>query len=665
MTSMRLLQHFAVLTLMTLTRSAMAQQTTPVGAPPVPTDGISEGLPYKLFQFHCTGCHGNIAEAPPVDILKKLTPEKIYEVISTGSMKGQAAHLKDDEKVAIAEALGGRKMGKSVSGDASTMSNRCPADLASKSAPSAASWNGWSPDPENNTRFQTVGAAKMTPASVARLQLKWAFGLPVTTSAYSQPVVVGGKLFIGSDSGYFYALDPSTGCVHWSFRANAGIRSTPMIGPVQAGSSQAAAFFGDIRGNVYAVDVSHGDLLWSVPVDSHPLSRITAGVRVYDGRVYVAVASLEEPEAGSFTYKCCTFRGIVAALDATTGKQIWKYYTLPPATPQVTSTGIKFMGPSGAGVWGPVTIDTKRRAVYFSTGNAFSDPDVGGADAVMAVHMDTGKSLWTRQVLRGDVRSSGNCAAVTALMKLPADYPRGVNRRPVGDAPPAAEPQSAGQAGGRGRGGTVRTRKEVGYPENYYCPENRGPDVDFSAGVMLVDLPNGKSLVVAAQKSGVVWAFDPDKNGELVWNSDISRGQVVFGGATDGEKGYFAMRGGALAAVRLSDGVEQWAHWIDPQPSMQNHRGISAAVSLIPGAIFTAGLDGMVHAYSTFDGRPIWQYDTTQKVQTVNGVEGKGGSIGSAGVTIVDGMAFVTSGYIGFQGGQPGNLLLAFGPPSD
>jgi len=438
-----------------------------------------------------------------------------------------------------------------------------------------------------------------------------------------------------------------------------------MIGPVQAGSSQAAAFFGDIRGNVYAVDVSHGDLLWSVPVDSHPLSRITAGVRVYDGRVYVAVASLEEPEAGSFTYKCCTFRGIVAALDATTGKQIWKYYTLPPATPQVTSTGIKFMGPSGAGVWGPVTIDTKRRAVYFSTGNAFSDPDVGGADAVMAVHMDTGKSLWTRQVLRGDVRSSGNCAAVTALMKLPADYPRGVNRRPVGDAPPAAEPQSAGQAGGRGRGGTVRTRKEVGYPENYYCPENRGPDVDFSAGVMLVDLPNGKSLVVAAQKSGVVWAFDPDKNGELVWNSDISRGQVVFGGATDGEKGYFAMRGGALAAVRLSDGVEQWAHWIDPQPSMQNHRGISAAVSLIPGAIFTAGLDGMVRAYSTFDGRPIWQYDTTQRVQTVNGVEGKGGSIGSAGVTIVDGMAFVTSGYIGFQGGQPGNLLLAFGPPSD
>ena len=84
---MRLLRHLAVLTLVALPGSATAQQGTPVGAPPVPTDGISEGLPYKLFQFHCTGCHGKIAEAPPVDILKKLSPEKIYEVISTGSMK--------------------------------------------------------------------------------------------------------------------------------------------------------------------------------------------------------------------------------------------------------------------------------------------------------------------------------------------------------------------------------------------------------------------------------------------------------------------------------------------------------------------------------------------------------------------------------------------------
>src|SRR5205807_1977481 len=181
---------------------------------------------------------------------------------------------------------------------------------------------------------------------------------------------------------------------------------------------------------------------------------------------------------------------------------------------------------------------------------------------------------------------------------------------------------------------------------------------------MLVDLPNGKSLVVAGQKSGVVWAFDPDQKGALVWKSDISRGEILFGAAADGEYGYFGMRGGALAAVRLKDGVEQWNTYIDPQPSMASHRGISAAVSVVPGVVFTAGLDGMLRAFSTFDGRPLWQYDTTQQVKTVNGVPARGGSIGSAGATIVNGMVYVTSGYIGFLSGEPGNLLLAFGPPS-
>jgi polyvinyl alcohol dehydrogenase (cytochrome) len=123
------------------------------------------------------------------------------------------------------------------------------------------------------------------------------------------------------------------------------------------------------------------------------------------------------------------------------------------------------------------------------------------------------------------------------------------------------------------------------------------------------------------------------------------------------------MRGGALAAVRLKDGVEQWSTWIMPQESMTNHRGVTAAVSVTPGVVFVSALDGTLRAFSAFDGRLLWQYDTTQEVKTVNGIPGKGGSIGAAGATIVDGMVYVTSGYIGFQSGQPGNLLLAFGPP--
>jgi polyvinyl alcohol dehydrogenase (cytochrome) len=261
----------------------------------------------------------------------------------------------------------------------------------------------------------------------------------------------------------------------------------------------------------------------------------------------------------------------------------------------------------------------------------------------MALDLDTGKILWVQQDEAGDVWHTG-CVS--------------------GNAPPGFAPKSAGRGFTAGRGAPPpRPRPQM--PDSYYCPQTTtNPDWDFSAGVILVNLPNGKTLLLAGQKSGMVWAHDPDKKGELVWRSDVSRGQIVFGGAADDQAAYFAMRGGGLVAVQLSDGVEKWYTPIPPQDSMDTHPGLTAGVTVIPGAVFTAGLDGMLRALSTFDGRPLWQYDTTKEVETVNGVKAKGGSIGSAGATVVDGMVFVTSGYTGFQGGQPGNLLLAFGPPA-
>src|SRR4029077_11885962 len=234
---------------------------------------------------------------------------------------------------------------------------------------------------------------------------------------------------------YLYPLDAATGCVHWGFQAQAGLRSTPMVAPAKPGSTQIAAFFGDIRGNAYSVDASSGELLWKVAVDSHPLTRITAGVKVYNGRVYVPVANLEEPGSTGYDYVCCTSRGIVAVLDAATGKQIWKTYTITEKPgPQKTSTGVNFLGPSGASVWGSVTLDPKRRAVYVSTGNAFSEPDVGRSDAVMAMDMDTGKILWVQQAEHGDVWHSSNCGSGPAPEGFP---PKSASRGPALPAQPA------------------------------------------------------------------------------------------------------------------------------------------------------------------------------------------------------------------------------------
>ncbi|MGE0406874.1 MAG: PQQ-binding-like beta-propeller repeat protein [Candidatus Korobacteraceae bacterium] len=646
---MRLLQLLTVTLVLSISAGNMLAQQ-PAAPPPEFFPQVSEGLGNAYFQYNCGTCHGRIEQAPTPDMLKRLTPEKIYATITSGTMAAQAAKLTDEQKVAIAEWLGGRKLGTAESGEARSMSNACTTHPAVPDPAKATSWNGWSAD-IHNARFQSAQSAGLSPAAVARLELKWTFGLPLTSSAYGQPTVVGDRVFIGSDSGYLYSLNARTGCVYWSFQAQAGLRSTPMIGPAKPGSTQMAAFFGDIRGNVYSVDAASGELLWKVAIDPHPLARVTAGVKVHEGRVYVSVAGLEEVDSSGYDYPCCTSRGIVAALDAATGKQIWKTYTIDETpSKQKNSKGVEFLGPSGASVWGPVTLDPKRRAVYFSTGNAFSAPDVGRANAVMAVNMDTGKILWSQQALHGDVWHTGNCPAGPPPAGFP---PRSAGRRPNAAPRPAPVPRS----------NTSQARRPPP-PPDYYCPdEKNNPDWDFSAGVILYDLPNGKSLVVAGQKSGVVWAHDPDEKGKLVWKADISRGSILFGAAADDEYGYFAMRGGALAAVRLNDGVEKWNIYIDSPPAMQNHRGISAAASVIPGVVFTAGLDGMLRAFATFDGRPLWEYDTTQQVTTVNGVKASGGSIGSAGATIVNGMVFVTSGYTGFQRGQPGNLLLAFGPP--
>jgi polyvinyl alcohol dehydrogenase (cytochrome) len=640
------------LALLAFACNAHAQRGTGPAGPPVAAERSNyEAKGDFDYMNSCAICHGRMEQAPSLTALQKMSPEKIYETITTGSMKTQAANLTNEQKVKIAEFLGARKLGTAESGDAARMSNRCASDAPVKEVTALPSWNGWSANALTNTRYQLARAAALSPGAVARLRLQWAFGLPATDSAYGQPTVVDGRVFVGSDSGYVYSLDAATGCVHWSFQAQAGLRGAPMIAPVKPGAARMAAYFGDIRGNVYALDASHGELLWKTPVDSHPLSRIMAAVKVYDGRVYVPVANREETTSGAYDYICCTSRGIVAALDSATGKQIWKTYTITETpSPRKNSAGVSYVGPSGASVWGTVALDPNRRAVYLSTGNAFSEPDVGRSDAVMAMDMDSGRILWVQQVEHDDVWHNGNC--------------------PSGPPPAGFPPRSAvriavrrGQTGGAGDGGRGGRPPLPPPPPHYYCSDAKGPDWDFSAGVMLVDA-QGKDLVVAGQKSGVVWAFDPDQKGQLIWKSDISRGEILFGGAADEEQAYFAMRGGALTAIRLKDGVERWTTYVDPQPSMESHRGLSAAVSVVPGVVIAPGLDGTLRAFSTFDGRPLWQYDTTQKVDTVNGVDGRGGSIGSAGATVVGGMVYVTSGYVGFLNGQAGNLLLAFGPPS-
>jgi polyvinyl alcohol dehydrogenase (cytochrome) len=598
---------------------------------------LSESTGLNLFQNNCTNCHGvtPVEHAPTEATIKTMTPEAIHEAITTGLMKNMAASLTDDEKRLLAEYLGGRKLDKDDAGDAKNMPNACASRPPVQDL-NAPSWNGWGD--LSNTRFQGARDAGLTAGKVSRLKLKWAFGFPGATALYGQ-TVVDGRVFVSSNAGYVYALDAETGCVQWSFKSPAVVRSGIMIGPLKPGSNRIAAFFGDIRGFAYALDASTGALIWRAAADNHPLARVTGNPRLYEGRLYVPLASLEEDESRTPQHICCTFRGAVTAFDSETGRQVWKSYTIPqePKVIKRNSVGVDYMGPSGAGVWTTPIVDTKRRALYFGTGNSFSEPATT-SDSIMAMDLDTGKILWWRQALANDVWHGG-CAQT------------------IPGRPPAAN------QGGRGRGGN-----QPPYPADN-CVDKTGPDWDYAASPNLATMPDGRTVIIASPKQAVVRALDPDKNGATIWEQDIARGigggvgETVFGGAIDGQTIYFGLQlGNGLVAMDLATGVEKWFRPLQNPEAMAMHRGIVAAVSVIPGVFFAAGMDGILRAVSPTDGSPIWEFNTAQEFKTVNNVPAKGGSVGAGGPTIANGMVFVGSGYVGFQNGVPGNVLLAFAP---
>jgi polyvinyl alcohol dehydrogenase (cytochrome) len=609
-----------------------------LSAPCVLAQRLSESTGVNLFKNNCTSCHGTtpVERAPSEALIKQMPPERIYEAITTGPMKTMAEKLSDDDKRLLAEYMGGRKLDRADVGDMKNMPNACSSHPPVKDM-NAPSWNGWGD--LSNTRFQPAKAAGLTAGKVSRLKLKWAFGFPGATALYGQ-TIADGRVFVSTNAGYVYSLDAETGCIHWSFRSLAVVRSGVTIGPLKPGSTKIAAFFGDIRGNAYALDASNGEMLWKALVDSQPLARVTGNPRLYQGRLYVPLASLEEDESRSPNHICCTFRGVVAALDSETGHQIWKTYTIPeePKVIKKNSAGVDYVGPSGSGVWTTPIVDTKRRALYFGTGNSFSEPATT-SDSIMALNMDTGKILWWQQALKNDVWHGG-CAQTV---------------------PGRAVTPGRGGAGG-GRGG------QPPYPpEN--CVEKTGPDWDYSASPSLATMADGRTVIIASPKQAVVRALDPDKKGATIWEQDIARGigggagETVFGGAVDDQTVYFGLHlGNGLVALQLSNGVEKWFTPLKNPEAMAQHRGVVAAVSVIPGVFFSGGMDGMLRAVSPVNGSPIWEFNTAQEFKTVNGVAAKGGSIGAGGPTIANGMVFVGSGYVGFQGGVPGNVLLAFAP---
>jgi len=533
-------------------------------------------------------------------------------------MKQQASGLSPDQVRALAIYLTGKQPGAPVL--ANVDANKCsgggsPINL------NGPQWNGWGRD-FDNSRFQQKSGIKAE--DVPRLKVKWAWAHP-GPMATGQPTIIGDRLFVTTEVGQIFCLNAQTGCTYWSMNAGAAVRAAVSVGPLPA-SSQAkyALYFGDEKSNVQALDAATGKLLWKTKIEEHLLSRITGSPVLYHDRIYVPVSSFEETAGRDAKYECCKFRGSIVTLNAYTGKVLWKSFTVQdePKPFKKNSSGTQMYGPAGGAIWSAPTLDLKRKLIYVGSGNSYTDAPTAHSDAIIAMDMETGKMKWANQVTPKD------------------NFLVGCRQPGVGN-----------------------------------CPEEAGPDYDFGSSPILRPLSNGKQVILAGQKSGVIYALDPDDNGKKVWEVKVGNGGALggieWGFAADGENVYVPVAdvGGAarkpgITALKISNGEKLWNVPAPPAKcgwgTTRCNNSQSAAATVIPGIVFSGTADGHLRAYAIKDGAVVWDFDTAaQPYDAINGMKAKGGTLDGGGPTIANGVLYTNSGY-GRLIGQPGNVLLAF-----
>jgi len=581
-----------------------------------------------IYKARCASCH-DAAEgrAPRMDALKAMSGEAIYVSLATGGMKRQAEGLSTPEIFGLIGFIAPTGSAQAVIPGSE---RSCKGDAAFHPKPEGPGWNGWSPS-VTNSRFQDARAAGLTASDVPKLQLKWALNLGSVVATRGQPVVVGSRLFVSSQTGAVYALDADTGCTHWSFRADLPLRGSMKVADA---AGVPVVYFADGAATVYALNAESGKVIWKVHPWSFVGSMATGTLQIHKGVIYLPISSLEEALAANAKFECCKFRGSVIALRAATGEKLWQTFTIPdePKPTHTSAAGTQQYGPSGAGIWSTPTIDEKLGALYVATGDNYSDPATETSDAILAMDLKTGTLLWSRQFTKGDAFNLG-CSPT---------------------------------------------------PTN--CPKVMGPDFDFGQPPILVELRGGRRALVIGQKSGMVHAVDPDHKGTILWQTRAGEGSALggsqWGSASDGKNIYVAIsdvgmstitdtaapigvravldpgKGGGLHALDLETGKIVWS--ATPTPCATSPKDCSpaqsAAVTAIPGVVFSGAMDGHLRAYSTASGKVMWDVDTAREFATVNGGPARGGAMDAGGPAVVNGMVFVSSG----SGLMPGNVLLAF-----
>lgn len=624
----------------------VAEAPAPQLAAAPPAHGGRSGE--EVYKQQCAMCHDN-AEAtrsPSRENLKGMSFQFVNYALTNGKMKDMAIGLSADERAAVVSYVTGRDTSKTVDWTPNLMCTgaRAAVDLGGPNDATATHFGyDW-----RNTRKLTAQHAGLTAAQMGDMELAWAIAFPDATIMRSQGAIVDKNLFYPvAEAGKLYAFDlsdPDKPCVQWVYTTpgEAPLRTSVAYGVL--GDGTPLLVFSGIDSTVHAVDPRTGKALWTKPVGVYSHSMTTGTPSILKDRVIVPVAQFEISVAADNNHDCCTNHGYVLSLDPKTGAQQWRYDTMEDA--QVLrdrGDGKPLKGPSGAPIWNSPVVDETRGLVFFATGESNSPPAHKNTNAVIAIDLKTGKEKWSFHATPKDIFNSG-CGPNPAEEKLNC----------------------------------------VGPDETVYR------DVDFGASVILGKGSDGKELLYAGQKSGSVWAFEPD-TGRVVWRTPLGTGGplggVHWGIAFDNDLVYAPITqvGRPIAgewegdpniksgiyALDAKTGKIKWQFNPEPPPGTPlpspgtrgGWRGniLSAAPAVIDGAVVSAALNGALYVNDAKTGKLLWSFETAKDYQGINGVAGKGGAIDSNSITAMNGLLLVNSGY-GMFGQQGGNMLLAFKP---
>ena len=563
---------------------------------------------FLVYQKHCADCHQDARlRAPSLGAIKKMSENGIRQALTMGVMK---EHSRNIDNVDFDKLL--LFLSSQTNNTTETQINECSEPFPTQSE---ILWSNWG----NGISNQRVQAkSSLNPQNISQLELKWAFGFNDSIRIRSQPLVTEDTIYIGSQSGHVYALSLDTGCQWWSFKADAEVR-----GAITLSDDKKSILFTDFAANVYRLNSLNGEIEWKKNVATHPLTTITGSIAVTQDSVFIPLSSTEVVSAIDPNYMCCTFRGGLIALNTSNGDERWKMHTVPePKKTGYNSNRISSWGPSGAPVWSTPTIDLERGLIYIGVGQNYSHPATELSDAIIAIGIESGRVVWHKQTLSGDV---WNAACVTNRINCPGEY---------------------------------------------------GPDYDIGASIILIE--GDKDMLIAGQKSGMVFAMDPDDNGSIIWQKRVGRGGkkggVHWGMTIDDDSifvpiadlpekipsQYSPMPG--IHALRIKDGSKEWYRPALPVCEDEKYHcypSVSAAPSRVGSMIITGSMNGIIEIISTKDGNLLWSFDTAMQFKTINQISANGGSIDSNGPIIAGNHLIATSGY-DIYGQLTGNILLVF-----